>query len=393
MTDGDLFSEVSGNSEDEHDFGQLSKSEIAGVAIGTTDWTTETIVTQLSKGNIQLNPGFQRRDAWEPKRKSQFIESLILQLPVPQIVLAERNDQKGTFVVLDGKQRLLCLRQFTASPDDQEFHPFKLSDLIVRSDLNGKSFADLKSELQFRADVTSLDNYGIRAVVMRNWKTERLLGHVFLRLNMGSKPLSPQELRQALHPGPFLDYSDEASIQSVAIRDILDIEKPDFRMRDVELLIRYMSFQHMLSEYRGNLKDFLDSACSYFNANWETLKPRLVVDASQLDERHAVVKSSFGPGYKYGKWVDRRFENRFNRAIFDVLLHALGSQNIYDEVRKNPAMMLAAFQDLCSTDPRFLESVERTTKSVDATRYRLHAWYKKLGEAYRVQVVLPVVGI
>ncbi|MGN6930399.1 DUF262 domain-containing protein, partial [Neisseria sp. P0015.S010] len=77
------------------------------------DWTTETIIRQIEKGNIILNPDFQRRDAWNKKKKSQFIESLILGLPIPQIVLAESKDQKGKYIVLDGKQRLLSLRQFT----------------------------------------------------------------------------------------------------------------------------------------------------------------------------------------------------------------------------------------------------------------------------------------
>jgi hypothetical protein len=57
--------------------------------VSATDWTTETVVSQLSRGNIQLNPRFQRRDAWKRDRKSRFIESLIVGLRIPQIVLAE----------------------------------------------------------------------------------------------------------------------------------------------------------------------------------------------------------------------------------------------------------------------------------------------------------------
>ena len=45
-----------------------------------TDWTTETIILQLQREVIDLNPNFQRRDAWRLSRKSRFIESLILGL-------------------------------------------------------------------------------------------------------------------------------------------------------------------------------------------------------------------------------------------------------------------------------------------------------------------------
>src|SRR5947209_7589571 len=90
---------------------QLTPGSIAAVVNGT-DWTTETIVSQLRRGNIQLNPRFQRRDAWKLDRKSRFIESLIVGLPIPQIVLAESKQERGKFIVLDGKQRLLAILQF-----------------------------------------------------------------------------------------------------------------------------------------------------------------------------------------------------------------------------------------------------------------------------------------
>ena len=52
------------------------------------DWTAETIANQLEKGNIDINPKFQRRDAWSQEEKSRLIESLMLGLPVPTIILA-----------------------------------------------------------------------------------------------------------------------------------------------------------------------------------------------------------------------------------------------------------------------------------------------------------------
>jgi Protein of unknown function DUF262 len=89
---------------------QLAPGSVAAVVTGT-DWTTETVVSQLKRGNIQLDPRFQRRDAWKRDRKSRFIESLIVGLPIPQIVLAESKRERGRFIVLDGKQRLLSILQ------------------------------------------------------------------------------------------------------------------------------------------------------------------------------------------------------------------------------------------------------------------------------------------
>lgn len=389
--DSDSFSEVSGADEDEYDFGKLTTDELQNVAVATTDWTTETILSQLDKDNIYLNPRFQRRDAWEAKRKSQFIESLILGLPVPQIVLAERPEKKGTYIVLDGKQRLLCLRQFASNSPDSEFQSFNLTNLIVRSDLNGKSFNDFQNDPRLNAEATALENYGIRAVILRNWRSERLLGHIFLRLNMGSKPLSPQELRQALHPGPFLDFVDEASSRSKAIMDILGRSTPDFRMRDVELILRYLGFKYLLHTYHGNLKEFLDDTCKIFNSNWPGVQPKVEESLRQLDAHHELIKFSFGASYNYGKWLGDRYEKRFNRAIFDILLQSLALPGVYEACFAAPQVIPHCFKRICESDPKFVDSIERTTKSTQATFYRFESWRMLLSKELGVNIESPLI--
>jgi hypothetical protein len=80
--------------EDASDFVQDVRVAETQVVLAATDWTTQTVLIQLTKGNIELNPNFQRRDAWRPARKSRFIESLILGISIPQLVLAERKNKK-----------------------------------------------------------------------------------------------------------------------------------------------------------------------------------------------------------------------------------------------------------------------------------------------------------
>jgi hypothetical protein len=232
----DDFIEDMEQNESEDDLGDLSKDVMSQAVVTGTDWTTETILNQINKGNIILNPKFQRRDAWTQKRKSKFIESLFLGLPIPQLVLAERHDVRGKFIVLDGKQRLLSMRQFAAEKDDPQYKQLKLSGLEVRKDLNGKTLTDLLDDLDFYNDVSAFENQPVRTVMIKNWPNESFLYHVFLRLNTGSVSLSPQELRQALHPGPFVEFVDKGSRESLVLRDILNSKKPDFRMRDAELL-------------------------------------------------------------------------------------------------------------------------------------------------------------
>lgn len=154
---------------------------ISQVVVYNTDWTTATILDQLLRENIDLNPRFQRRDAWNIQRKSRLIESLILGLPVPQIVLAERA--KGKYLVLDGKQRLLTVLQFYNQSQSAN-NNFKLNHLELLSDLNGLKFQDLE-EMDY---LEALNNQTIRTTIIRNWQKESFLYQLFLRLNIENTP-------------------------------------------------------------------------------------------------------------------------------------------------------------------------------------------------------------
>src|SRR4028119_567944 len=261
--DETLDDELASNGKPQSVLKEISKIIVAG-----TDWTTATILDQLVRENIQLNPRFQRRDAWNIIRKSRFIESIVLGFPIPQIVLASNENQRGKFIVLDGKQRLLTILQFYGRSETQN-NSFALKNLEFRPELNGCTYEALKNDLLHSSVLDALDNQTLRTTLIRNWHTESLLYKIFLRLNLENTPLSPQELRQALHPGDFINFLDDESIKNQALRKILKSQNPDPRMRDVELLLRYVGFHHFLSDYRGNLKMFLDMTCKKLNKDWK----------------------------------------------------------------------------------------------------------------------------
>jgi len=375
--------------EAEDDLAKITGEQVSRAVVTGTDWTTETILSQIDKGNIALNPKFQRRDAWTPIRKSAFIESLMLGLPVPQIVLAESQERKGAYIVLDGKQRLLSIRQFAALDGDEKFQQLTLRSLAVRQELNGRTLADLRKEPKFAADVSSFENQTIRTVVIRNWQpNEDFLYLVFLRLNTNSVGLSPQELRLALHPGPFMDYADSTSFDSAAIKRLLKLSRPDFRMRDVELLVRYVAFLNFVSEYRGSLKAFLDDACRRLNADWARMSNVVPEQMRQLDAAHDLCANIFGPENVCRKWSGNAYQPRFNRAVFDVVMFYFSDPEIRGAAAKRTAQVEQAYKNLFQ-DADFVASVERTTKSLEATRTRFVKWSEALGQAIDLKLDVP----
>ena len=79
------------NDEIIEDISTEGESELV---VYSRDWTIATILSQIEQKNIDLNPKFQRRNAWNDSRRSMLIESLVAGLPVPEIVLAEDPKKK-----------------------------------------------------------------------------------------------------------------------------------------------------------------------------------------------------------------------------------------------------------------------------------------------------------
>lgn len=369
--------EVFDEENEEEDLSNTDVKRFEEAVIWGTDWTAETIVTQLEKGNIDLKPKFQRRDAWTIQEKSRLIESLILGIPVPPIILAERKDKRGKYIVIDGKQRLLALRQFCSR--DEEFKSYKLRGLTLLKELNGKSFSSLDDDIEMSRYRTQFENQTLRTVVIKNWPNENFLFTIFLRLNTGSKKLSPQELRQALHPGEFLDYLDEESGDSKQLLKLLNNKEPDSRMRDVELSLRYYAFKYCITEYKGNLKDFLDLTCKVLNEKWDTDENEIKEAFRQLEKSIEFTMDIFGEKQAFSRFIDKKYNNKFNRALFEVFTYYFSIESIREELIEKKNEFKKIFEELSSKDSRFNDAIASTTKEIGRVEYRFECIYNILG--------------
>ncbi|MDC6129324.1 DUF262 domain-containing protein [Burkholderia gladioli] len=362
----------------------LDPGSVAAVVSGN-DWTAETIVAQLERKNIQLSPGFQRRDAWKKDRKSRFIESLIVGLPIPQIVLAEVKGERGKFIVLDGKQRLLSILQFWGKGAGEN-NGFALSSLTLREDLKRKTFEELVNDSSLESDYNALCNQPIRTVVIRNWRDTDFLHTVFLRLNTGSVKLSPQELRQALQPGAFSSFIDEAAGNSVGIKKILGLSDPDPRMRDIEILARFLAFRFFAPKYPGRLKAFLDYAFETFNKDWDKYESKIATAISEFEAGVLSLSKIFGDA------IARKPDSRqFNRAIFDALIYFQSQKPVRAALDGKNASILNAYKGLFASNSSFLAAVESDTAGAGNTFTRLQIWAAAISKISGTEISPPLI--
>ncbi len=370
---------------------KLQLKEISETVVAGSDWTTATIRDQLIRENIQLNPRFQRRDAWNITRKSRFIESLILGFPVPLIVLATNNKEKGKFIVLDGKQRLLTILQFYGDSDTPN-NSFTLKDLEFLDNLNGCQYQDLKNDFNLNDISDQLDNQTIRTIVIRNWKTESFLHKIFLRLNVENTPLSSQELRQALHPGGFINFLDDRAIESQALKKIFKSSYPDFRMRDTDILLRYVAFHYYLSDYRGDLKGFLDNACVSLNARWDQNSEEIKNIIDQFEKAVQTTINIFGEKNFSRLWLPESatYRSQFNRAILDVMVFYFCDDLIRAAAEKNKEQVEEAFKSLFRTAiDRFKNAVLISANTKQSTYDRFHLWGQALSKVLDINFNIP----
>jgi hypothetical protein len=94
-----------------------------------------------------IQPEYQRLFRWSIQQKSRLIESILLELPIPQIFVIENID--GVYELIDGLQRISTVLQFFDA-GKLEREPLVLSGCDIITDLNDKSFDDLPLSLRLR---------------------------------------------------------------------------------------------------------------------------------------------------------------------------------------------------------------------------------------------------
>ena len=201
---------------------------------------------KYNKKTLLLSPDFQRADVWKKIQKSELIESIIMGLPLP--VLYFSKDESSTIKVIDGKQRLNTLFQFL---NDE----FKLSNLKLLKDLNGKKFSQLSEVTQ-----TMIEDYSLHVNEILPPTPDRVMFDIFERVNRCGTKLNKQEIRNALYPGPGMEmirYVAKSEEFEIATDSAL---KKDNRMKAEYILTRFFAFDFLFNNifsYSGDIDQLI----------------------------------------------------------------------------------------------------------------------------------------
>jgi hypothetical protein len=184
--------------------------------------------------NLEIKPPYQRRPVWALRQKSQLIESLLLELPVPEIYVHTTTSSDGEthYAVVDGQQRIRAILQFIGiDRDEQDFNAFALEQLENSdSPWKDKRLDDLTPEQKQQF-------YGYKlSVRVLEGATDSEVREMFKRLNKYLTKLNEQELRNAIYSGPFVGFVNELADDDYWAENRLVPPALIRRMKDIEFV-------------------------------------------------------------------------------------------------------------------------------------------------------------
>jgi uncharacterized protein with ParB-like and HNH nuclease domain len=266
------------------------------------DYPVDSLVKRIGDGSIYV-PSFQRGYVWKITRASRFIESLLLGLPVPGIFLSKEQDSKK-LIVIDGQQRLRTLQYFYKGIFEPDKKEFALQG-VPSSQFEGVTYDSLKEE-----DRRQLDDSILHATIVKQdvpSDDDSSIYHIFERLNTGGTLLHPQEIRAAIYHGEFNDLLGKLN-KNKSWRSVYG--RIDKRMRDQELILRFLALYFDFGKYKKPMKEFLNI---YMGKN-RHLKSQSAEELTEVftDTIELAVRSLGRRAFKPKKGL--------NSAVFDAVM-------------------------------------------------------------------------
>lgn len=200
-------------------------------------------------------PDYQREFIWTEKQQSRFIESLLLDLPIPYLFVSDTDENDdGRLEIVDGSQRIRTLVNFLSGE-------LKLSGLEKITAANGLKYTDFPKPRQLRFNRKTL-----RMIELTEKADEEARREIFDRLNTGGTPLNSMEKRFGSKNHPFYRFLLQAQ-RKYAPKDGTSLFKTlcpislarEKRQEYAELLLRFFAYSNNYLNFDHQVDKFLEA--------------------------------------------------------------------------------------------------------------------------------------
>lgn len=152
--------------------------------------TVRKVIGQFNDEQLIIDTSYQRRKVWLPPDKIRLIETIMLDLVMPEVFFwpAETDPETGNTVthIVDGQQRLISIIEYI----NNEFSLTEkyLLDENIKKRCGNKTFAELNDDDKIR-----LWDYKVSTVVIDRTFDKNAIKQLFFRLNLTNYSLNAQE--------------------------------------------------------------------------------------------------------------------------------------------------------------------------------------------------------
>ncbi|MGN4051962.1 GmrSD restriction endonuclease domain-containing protein [Pseudomonas sp. SM4] len=177
----------------------------------------QSVYTWYREDKLYVNRRYQRKLVWTLEEKQKLVESILKKYPIPAILIAEREEEAGTYEIIDGLQRLHAIVSFieTSFPTlEGELFDLNFFPTALAYSVDGNFSAETADEYITQKQVSTLLDYPLALSVMRQ-ATDAEINDVFDRINTYGHRLSDQERRQA---GVQNDFSNMVRLIACTLR-------------------------------------------------------------------------------------------------------------------------------------------------------------------------------
>jgi len=288
------------------------------------------IINLYKDGELVVDPVFQRLYRWDDERKTRFIESLILGIPVPPIFVYQRDD--GVWELIDGLQRLSTVLQLTGDLKGEkatELGPLVLNGTRFLPSLNNKRWKETNPQADDGIGhplQIEIKRSRMRVEILKSDSDTSAKFELFQRLNTGGVGLTEQEVRNSIAISinrDFYDWLIQCSLDQAFVRTTDQTAAAKEAQGNVELALRFVAFRAVPYQAGLDVHEYLDSALLKIatDQNYD-----MAAEAEVFHKTFQFLDEALG-AMAFKRWNGNDFSGKFLMSVFEVM--AIGvSKNI-----------------------------------------------------------------